>query len=265
MTQVPDFLEYVFTDVHGCYEQLEVAVARSVEHAKTHGRRPRFIGLGDYVDRGKRSREVIELLMDLDKKYECVWHGGNHEQLMLESCADAERGVITSTVDLWWKEGGRETMLSYGMIDGMNIYEAFKLVPPAHLSFMRQMRVLSKTPHRVYVHAGLAPRVPLEEQDRNTCLWIRDKFLMVANPRTKHLFPGVDYVVHGHTPEWGGKKSSRNVEQNDFRLNLDCGTPWTGVLSVGVFQPEVPGGPLEIIRVEGAPHKQEVKWSRGIR
>lgn len=253
-----DFYEYAFSDPHGHLEQLNELIERCLEHAQLNGRRARFVGCGDYVDRGPDSAGVVRRLRELEAEHECIFLGGNHEQMMIAALADVTLGQYnTSTVDLWWNEGGRETLRSYGVDVQYGVVHSLGKIDAEDIVWLGRRPTLVRSGHRVYVHAGLMPRVPLEEQDGDTCLWIRDRFLMVGHPKFKHLFPGVDYVVHGHTPIWGGKPATEQVEENGFRLNLDCGTAWTGVLSGAVFDPDVPGGPIELIRVEGAPSQHD--------
>jgi serine/threonine protein phosphatase 1 len=83
----------------------------------------------------------------------------------------------------------------------------------------------------------------MEEQDPATLLWIRDRFLM-AGPEALSR-----HVVHGHTPRWRGKPDMAIPERLPHRTNLDTGAWTTGVLSVGVFDTDQPGGPLEVLAI----------------
>ena len=112
---------------------------------------------------------------------------------------------------------------------------------------MEALPIIARDAHRIYVHAGLMPRLELAEQDEETCLWIRERFLWApASALPAH-------VVHGHTPQHGRKSRPEDPEQLAHRTNLDTGAYWTGVLSIGVFEAGQPGGPVEVLQVRGAP------------
>jgi serine/threonine protein phosphatase 1 len=99
--------------------------------------------------------------------------------------------------------------------------------------------------HRIYVHAGLAPGRPIERQNADTFLWIRDRFLQ-ARPGSFEA-----HVVHGHTPIWTGKPNPAEPELLPHRTNLDTGAFATGVLAIAVFDAETPGGPIDLIWIRG--------------
>ena len=93
------------------------------------------------------------------------------------------------------------------------------------------------------MHAGLEPGVPLGLQDEATLLWIRGPFLRAP----AEAFEA--HVVHGHTPLWDEKPEAAEPELLAHRTNLDTGAYFTGVLTVGVFDPAAPGGPIELLPV----------------
>ncbi|HWA60379.1 MAG TPA: hypothetical protein VG939_03350, partial [Caulobacteraceae bacterium] len=97
----------------------------------------------------------------------------------------------------------------------------------------------------IYVHAGLAPKTPLGRQSEDVCLWIRERFLR-ARPKDLEA-----HVVHGHTPVWEGKPDFTLPELLPHRTNLDTGAFASGVLTIGVFDPAEPGGPVEVLRAVG--------------
>lgn len=223
MTAAPDRLTYAIGDIHGRFDLLTEALARIEAHAGARG--ADIVCLGDYVDRGPQSREVVERLMAGPARpgdtLTCL--KGNHEVIMLEVL-----GGDQARAALWDRLGGRETMASYG-----------GEVPQAHLDWLASRPLVHRTDHRVYVHAGLRPGAPVEEQVEAEMLWIRDLFL-----EGDHDF-GV-HVVHGHTPSDEHKRKA-------FRTNLDTGACWTGMLSVGVFNERLPGGPIEVLEIRGPP------------
>lgn len=225
--QLPDTdIVYAIGDIHGRLDLLEQAADMIDAHAG--GRSHTVVCLGDYVDRGPDSQGVIEFLIRWDRKGGLVCLKGNHEAMLLDGFGE-ERAF-------WLGNGGEATLASYG-----------GEIPREHLIWMQDLPVIARDAHRIYVHAGLMPRLELAEQDEDTCLWIRERFLWApASALPAH-------VVHGHTPRHGRKEQPEVPERLAHRTNLDTGAWWTGVLAVGVFDANTPGGPTEILPVRGPP------------
>ncbi|WP_158914554.1 metallophosphoesterase family protein [Caulobacter sp. S45] len=229
-------LTYVVGDIHGRYDLLCQAVERINQHAG--GRSGRVVFLGDYVDRGPQSSKVIDSLMVAQRLSAAVCLKGNHEDMMLRAfLGDADEAIY------WIHAGGEATLRSYGSQSGL--MAAMHLVPPTHLDWLRALPTILEDEHRIYVHAGLDPSKPADDQDEHTLLWIRERFLR-ADPAD---FAGRKHIVHGHTPEWEGKREAAEPELLAHRTNLDTGAFWTGVLTVGVFDALQPGGPVDVLRV----------------
>jgi serine/threonine protein phosphatase 1 len=228
---------YAVGDVHGRLDLLERAFDRIALHA---GARPhRVVMLGDYVDRGPDSAGVIAFLIRRQAQADVVCLKGNHEDMMLRAIA-GEDGSLRA----WLLNGGRETLRAYGARpDG----DFRRDIPAAHVGWLTGLPLAATDPHRIYVHAGLAPDIPLSLQDEATLLWIRRPFLEApAGAFEAH-------VVHGHTPLWEGKPDPAEPELLSQRTNLDTGAYFTGVLSVGVFDEAAPGGPVEVLPIVGRP------------
>jgi serine/threonine protein phosphatase 1 len=186
----------------------------------------RTYAIGDYVDRGPDSRSVINYLID-QANPAMIALRGNHEQMMV----DAMSGKANFE---WWLDNGGDATI--------NSYHGRKNVPQEHLDWMAALPVIATDDHRAYVHAGVHPDVPLEDNGEDTCMWIRERFL-----REKGAFP--KHIVHGHTPVWACKPNPALPELLYNRTNLDTKAFHTGVLTVGVFDPELPGGPIEVLEV----------------
>jgi serine/threonine protein phosphatase 1 len=225
---------YAIGDVHGRLDLVRAALHAIRRHAA--GLESRIVFLGDYVDRGPDSRGVIELLMGLQQAGEIVCLKGNHEDMMVRALRERR----PEDVRLWLRYGGVETLQSYGVSD---IAAAAGSVPDAHLRWMTRLPLTSGDVHRIYVHAGLTPGTAFDEQGQDACLWIRERFLLAdARGFERH-------VVHGHTPTWSGKPEMGVPELLAHRTNLDTGAYATGVMSVGVFPADAPGGPTELIHI----------------
>jgi len=183
-----------------------------------------LVGLGDYIDRGPRSRDVIELLLAMTKLegLECQFLKGNHEEVLLTFLLDAKAGPA------WCDFGGREMLDSYGVQAPLDPFDAEaweqtrvafeEALPPEHRSFFEGLKTSYVAGDYIFVHAGLRPGVPLEEQRENDLLWIRKPFLSSRQGFSK-------VVVHGHTPE-----EEAHVDRR--RIGLDTGAYATSILSV---------------------------------
>lgn len=183
--------------------------------------------LGDYVDRGTESREVIDLLLDQPLTgMEAVYLKGNHEEAMLRFLSNPAIGPQ------WFGFGGEATVISYGVtapaISDERAYYAElsqqlrASLPERHRSFLEQLRLLHRAGDYLFVHAGIRPGCPIEDQDPDDLLWIRGDFL---NSREDH---GV-MVVHGHTPT-----ARPDVRRN--RIGIDTGAFASGALTCLVLE-----------------------------
>ena len=179
-------------DIHGCYAKLVDLMEQVAPAAED-----RLVFLGDYIDRGPQSRQVIDYLIALKKRLpRTVCLRGNHEQMLLEALT----GDIDA-VGLFLFNGGSATVSSYGGdLDNL---------PGDHLDFFRNLSLYHEEDEFVFVHAGLRPEVSLAEQEEQDLVWIRKEF----------LDSGYDWgktVVHGHTPRPG-------VEFRPNRIGIDTG------------------------------------------
>jgi serine/threonine protein phosphatase 1 len=212
---------YAVGDVHGCDDRLAV-MHRLIAHdlASRPGRDPTIIYLGDLIDRGEASAQVIErLLLPWPEPAPRLVHLlGNHEAMMLEAI---DTGSIEAATQ-WLLNGGGESLASWGVSRRAKPRDWARAIPPEHIAFMRGMRLSHVAGGYVFVHAGLRPGVPLERQSRHDMIWIREPFLSWPGE-----FPGV--VVHGHTPEMDPV-----VRPN--RIGIDTGAVMGGVLTCLVLE-----------------------------
>lgn len=201
---------YAVGDVHGALHKLQSLIARCEDHA---GGRPRkYVFVGDYIDRGPRSADVIRFLLALQAQMpgNVVALMGNHE-LMLLAAID---GLMPPQDWLW--QGGTATLRSYEVADADEL-------PREHLEWLRALPLTHDDGRRFFVHAGVDPARPLDAQQESDLLWIREPFLL----------DGRDYgrlIVHGHTPLSAGVPDLRSN-----RLNLDTGAVYGGPLTAAVF------------------------------
>jgi hypothetical protein len=152
---------YAVGDVHGRLDLL----LRAVQSISAHVGQGSFriVFLGDYVERGPDSRDVIEFLMALQRRWPVVCLKGNHEELMLQAITDPANRKL----ERWLEYGGEETLMSYGL--GRDDDLAAKL-PPEHLRWMAGLPATTGDKHRIYVHAGLLPaRRRISRKKRPSC------------------------------------------------------------------------------------------------
>jgi len=209
-------ITYAITDIHGRFDLLLKAFDEIMRDL--NGNNGHIVFTGDYVDRGPQSREVVECLMKIqaDPTSSVSFLKGNHEDMMLQ----ALRTDRTPNIVRWWLEnGGDATMKSYG-----------DDVPAEHLDWMEGLPSVVEIADRLFVHAGFMPGFPLEEQEEDACMWIRERFLFAE--RDFETWP---HIVHGHTPYHVAKQLDQ-PELLSWRTNLDTGAYHTGVLTVGVFE-----------------------------
>jgi serine/threonine protein phosphatase 1 len=206
-------ITYAIGDVHGCFDKL-IAL---LNHCDTHcgNRKPRFVFLGDYVDRGRDSKKVVDFLMRAQTRFpdRFICLKGNHEQLL---AAAAGSTASQEDRDVWIRNGGRETLESYQIDDP-------SLMPPDPTEWLGSLPATFTDGKRLFVHAGISPGVPIEMQEEDDLLWIREPFL---SSQADHGF----LVVHGHTPT---KNSKPDLRSN--RLNLDTGACFGGPLTAAAF------------------------------
>lgn len=191
---------YAIGDIHGRRDLLQELLAQIAADAERHptDRERAIVFLGDYIDRGPESPQVVETLLRLDwPGFTPVFLMGNHEDAMLEFLDGQSDGVA------WLTYGGLETLISYGVairrLPGNDDAAAelraalWAAVPQRHVDFLRRCVLSHVIDDYVFVHAGVRPGWPLDQQSPRDLLWIRDEFL-----RASAALPGY-VVVHGHT------------------------------------------------------------------
>ena len=214
---------YAIGDVHGRADLLHALLDVIKQDSKSATERPHLVFLGDYIDRGFQSRQVISTLIGLDRDdaYETVFLKGNHEQAMIHFLKDHRIGPD------WAAFGGRETLISYGIAPPKSVNaldqwepiqkELVRTIPEQHTTFLEALPVSHKIGPYGFVHAGVKPGVPYDEQSDEDRLWIREEFLDAKDKEDL-------YIVHGHTPV--------NAPYSDHRrVNVDTGAYFTGRLT----------------------------------
>jgi len=175
-------MERIFAvgDIHGCLDKL-VSLMDIID---VDLKKETLVFMGDYIDRGPHSKEVVDYLIDLARGgNRVVFLKGNHE-LMLQNYLSGEDKLS------FLYNGGEATLGSYMKGGGLN---EGNLIPPEHLEFFDNLRLYYETENYIFVHGGLKANIPLEHQDEWDMLWMRDEF----------IYSDFDFgklVIFGHTP-----------------------------------------------------------------
>jgi serine/threonine protein phosphatase 1 len=240
MPSLTDRLTYAVGDIHGRADLLArlLDLIRTDRAARAAPGRALIVFLGDYVDRGPRSREVIDQLLAFadDPAFESRFLLGNHEDAMLDYLDGRISGLG------WAKHGGDTTLRSYGVEppreESRTAWaarrDAFRAaVPPSHRAFLERCELSVAQGRLLFVHAGIRPGVALAEQEKRDLLWIRSEFLQ-AERDDRWL------VVHGHTPK-------EEAYAGPGRLCLDSGSYLSGRLTAAAFD----GAEVTLIETHG--------------
>ena len=216
---------YAVGDIHGRLDLFEALVAAiEADDAARAPAETLIVLLGDLVDRGDDSRGVIEFARDLQRRRPVRILAGNHEEMFLRSLSDIE------TFRHFIRHGGRETLLSYGINHGQfqaaSMEEAQQLaseaVPADHLAFLESFEDMIQLGDYLFVHAGIDPRLPIDQQRSRDLRWIREPFLSHEGSH------GV-VVVHGHT-------ICDEPEDCGNRIGIDTGAFMSGRLTALILE-----------------------------
>jgi serine/threonine protein phosphatase 1 len=211
---------YAIGDIHGCLAQLQELEAQIADDCRGFDSVATIL-LGDLIDRGPSSAQVIDYLLTTSPpgnhaRY-CL--AGNHEMLMSEFIG---RPFAQSS---WLDFGGIETLASYGVYpDAIHDRSSKEIrakldsyIPSEHLSFLDGLPVAIETDSYIFVHAGMQPHLELAQQADADLMWYRDDFVEDYQDVGK-------VVVHGHTP-----LEIPLIGSN--RIGIDTGAYLTGRLS----------------------------------
>lgn len=216
---------YVVGDIHGRLDLFDrLITAIEDDDSANPPATTRIVLLGDLIDRGPDSAGVIKRARKWQKAREVRILAGNHEEMFLESFADPE------VLRHFLKHGGRETILSYGLprkeYRQLSLEELFErlqgLVPGKDRDFVAAFENMIVAGDYAFVHAGIDPHLPLDEQRRSDLLWIRERFL-------RHKGPLPKVIVHGHT-------IFDEVEYKRQRIGIDTGAFRSGILTALVLE-----------------------------
>jgi len=212
---------YAIGDIHGCLDRLaavheqiaEDLAVRPVEDSV-------LVHLGDYVDRGLDSAQVVDWLsggapVPVDRMVHLM---GNHEEMLLQALPGTDKDANSA----WLSNGGADSLLSWEISRKVPPAEWAARIPAEHQAFLRDLEIRFQLGGYLFVHAGIRPLVPMDKQEKQDLLWIREPFLSWKLPHDV-------VVVHGHTP-----RLEPEVRLN--RIGIDTGAVMGGVLTCLVLE-----------------------------
>lgn len=141
---------FAIADIHGRLDELGHLLSVIAQAGATE-----YVFLGDYIDRGKKSKGVISKLISLQESdLNCHFLKGNHEVMALNALRDNEASVF------WEYCGGDATLKSYG-----------GAMDDSHLQFLSELKLYHETHEAIFVHGSLNPKTAMSCQTEEDLLW----------------------------------------------------------------------------------------------
>lgn len=206
---------YLIGDIHGYYNKLSALFRKIQKHITGNDI---IIFLGDYIDRGRQSFEVIDFLIDLQKSYNTIYLSGNHESMFINY-------LQGNDISIFMYNGGQATIDSYIQIMG-----SLRL-PEDHKTFYNNLKLFYETDDFIALHAGLRPGISVELQSSYDMIWIREEFYL-----QQYRWPKL--VVFGHTTTVNITGLKMNEIYDDVHKNI-----------IGIDTGAAYGGPLTCLRL----------------
>jgi serine/threonine protein phosphatase 1 len=210
----------VIGDIHGCYKTLRKLIESHIKPEKND----HIFFVGDYIDRGPRSREVLDYIIDLKWKGFSVFPvKGNHEELFVKAFSHDD------FLQAWFHNGARETLQSFDVPEGkLNNCEGLEFIPERYFKFISELPYFYDLGDYIIVHAGLNLSSPDYFEDINAMLWSREiKGLNRLKNKT--------CIIHGHTP-MPIIAIKPNLARKDARnLNIDAGCVYKELPGYGIL------------------------------
>jgi len=218
---------YAIGDIHGCLSDLTSLHKKIFTSDKFKIKEDLLIYLGDYIDRGLKSKQAIDQIIKLkNSKIKTKHLMGNHEELMIDFLINKKNNIKN-----WLDFGADQTFKSYDIEIVEFIKDGFEdsvidrlrnalleKIDTTHIDFFNQLELSFSTEKYLFVHAGIDPDKNLTEQNKKDYLWSRSNSFFDKNFKAKKI------IVHGHTPE-------ENIINYPYRINIDTGCYFSGKLS----------------------------------
>ena len=214
-------------DIHGCLKQLTSLHNKIFNHFSFNKKNDLLVYLGDYIDRGPNSKDVINHILKLQKeKINSLFLMGNHEQIMIDFVFNK-----INNLRYWLNLGADQTFKSYKIEVAEFIKDGFgddkidrlrsvllNELSNEHIHFLKNLKLSYSIGKYLFVHAGINPEKVLKDQDKMDFLWSRSDQFFDKNFKFEQI------IVHGHTPE-------KKIVNYPYRINIDTGCFFSGKLS----------------------------------
>ena len=218
---------FVIGDIHGCVRELISLHEKIFTYGNFNSKDDLLIYLGDYIDRGQKSKQVIDEIIKLkNNKIKIINLMGNHEEFMIDFYSNK-----INNIKKWLNFGADQTFKSYGIEIVEFIKDGFddtiidnlrntllEKMGNNHIDFFNNLEISFSTNKYLFVHAGIDPLKSLSDQTKKDYLWSRSNNFFHKDFMSKKI------IVHGHTPV-------ENITNHPYRINVDTGCYFSGNLS----------------------------------
>tara|TARA_B100001741_G_scaffold305212_1_gene297173 strand:- start:4712 stop:5425 length:714 start_codon:yes stop_codon:yes gene_type:complete len=218
---------FAIGDIHGCLNELTLLHKKILTYDKFDVKKDLLIYLGDYIDRGKNSKEVINQILKLkNNNIKMINLMGNHDEFMIDFIFNKNNNIKN-----WLNFGADQTFKSYDIEIVEFIKEGFEdnvinklrehllsKMEDSHINFFKTLDFTYSTKNYLFVHAGIDPNKKLLDQVKKDYLWTRSSEFFKKNFKAEKI------IVHGHTPE-------EKITNDPYRINIDSGCYFSGKLT----------------------------------
>lgn len=216
---------FAISDIHGCFDAFHSLVIRHIGLTKSD----RLILLGDYIDRGEKSKDVIDFIIDLmNTGFEITPLTGNHEAMLLDAWSNRDM------LPLWLLNDGMSTMYSFGTND-------INYIEKKYIDFFHNLNYYEKVGNFLFVHAGFNDFAPDPFSDIHDMIWECRTFYNNPELRTKT-------IIHGHRPK-RPEIIKKLISENSKVIPIDTGCVYEKEQGYG-FLTALDVGAMKLISVE---------------
>jgi len=202
---------FAIGDIHGCFKAFQILLEQKIQLIKSD----KIILLGDYIDRGTQSKEVVDYIIDLQAKgFDMVPLLGNHEAMLLDAFKNTE------LISKWIQNGGSETLRSFD-IKSLNDIE------PMYIGFFKGLHYYFVFEEYLFVHAGFNDSDINPFTDKYSMIW-------VCKPTYENPLLMNKIIIHGHRPISVGT-CKEIVQSNKNVINLDTGCVYSNMTGYGTL------------------------------
>ncbi|WP_461643961.1 metallophosphoesterase family protein [Labilibaculum euxinus] len=200
---------FAIGDIHGCFDSLKELVENQIQLTKED----QLVLLGDYIDRGKSSKDVIDYIIGLQEKgFDIIPLLGNHEMLLLETLEDKKNKPK------WIQNGGGETLKSFGI-------DSIKEISLKYLEFFTNLQTYYSIEEFLFVHAGFNDKILNPFQDTYSMIW-------ESQAAYSHPLLVEKTIIHGHSPITVDF-CKKQIEDKQQVINIDTGCVYKEKIGYG--------------------------------